>query len=263
MEKTSIIFSPHPDDACLGCGGVISKKIKSGEKVIIVDVTDGRNSHLLTFGIGKDPTPRETAILRKNEEINAMNLLGVPKENIYFLDYEDGFLYENDDDARKKIFEIIKKIKPSEIYIPCLEDSIQDHVFTNIIVKESLKRLNLDVEVYEYFIQARPKFEKTYKKDIIKIDISDEIDKKKTAIQFYKSQITKFSSNQKTPVLEDEFLNYFYNDKELFRKIDSHDNINIVKYLPILFKIKFIIPIYLNLKFRQARLKEFKSSVSL
>ena len=255
MSKTSIIFAPHPDDACLGCGGVISKKIKSGEKVIIVDITDGRYSFWLMFGIDKNPSPKETAIIRKNEEINAMNLFGVLKENIYFLEYEDGFLYEERKEAEKKIFDIIMEKKPSEIYIPCTEDKHLDHVITNMLVMESLKRLDLNMPVYEYFIWARPKIEKTNQANLIKIDISDELERKKTALESYESQITNFSSEQKRPILDNIFLSYFYKNEELFRKSNSNEIKSSVKYLPLLFKIKFLIPVYYNISFRRAREK--------
>ena len=253
MNKTSIFFAPHPDDACLGCGGIISQKIKSGEKVVIVDITDGRYSFWLMFGIDKNPTPKETAIIRKNEEINAMNILGVTKENIYFFEYEDGFLYEKRKKAEKKIFDIIKKEKPSEIYIPCIEDKHLDHVLTNMLVMNSLKRLDYHIYIYEYFIWARPKIEKTNQANLIKIDISDELEGKKKAMDSYKSQTTNFSSEQKRPVLDITFLNYFYKNEELFRKSNSKDYKSRVKFFPFLFKIKFLVPIYYNTLFRRAR----------
>lgn len=255
MKKTNMIFSPHPDDACLGCGGIISQKIKSGENVIIVDITDGRNPFLFMFGIEENPTPTELEDLRKKEEINGMKILGVPKENIYFLDYEDGFLCEKKEEAGKEVLEIIKKNMPSEIYIPALEDKHLDHILTNILIKESLRKLNYNGSTYEYFIWSRQKIEKSDKKDIIKIDISNELSTKKEALQAYKSQVTKISSKQKTPILEEIFVNYFLQNKELFRKVDSYEPVNFLKFLPISIKMKFVTPIA-NLKFKDIRKKQ-------
>jgi len=42
---TATVFSPHPDDETLGCGGTIIKKKRAGAEVKIFYMTDGRKSH--------------------------------------------------------------------------------------------------------------------------------------------------------------------------------------------------------------------------
>jgi hypothetical protein len=81
--------------------------------------------------------------------------------------------------------------------------------------------LTLDVTVYEYYIWTRPIVEKSPSIDLIKIDITDVLHKKKKAIQCYKSQITNFIIHPNKPVLKKTFFNYFYHhrNKQILREI--------------------------------------------
>jgi len=45
LERTAAVFSPHPDDETLGCGGTIIKKKRAGAEVKVFFMTDGRKSH--------------------------------------------------------------------------------------------------------------------------------------------------------------------------------------------------------------------------
>ena len=57
LEHNVIIFSPHPDDETLGCGGTIAKKVKEGYQVKIVFMTDGRNAFSKILKINSCPSP--------------------------------------------------------------------------------------------------------------------------------------------------------------------------------------------------------------
>lgn len=41
MKVDILVLASHPDDAELGCGGVIAKHTRMGHKVAIVDLTKG------------------------------------------------------------------------------------------------------------------------------------------------------------------------------------------------------------------------------
>ncbi len=45
LARSALVFSPHPDDECLGCGGTIIRKKQAGSTVKIVHLTDGSRSH--------------------------------------------------------------------------------------------------------------------------------------------------------------------------------------------------------------------------
>lgn len=109
-ESVCIICAPHPDDETLACGGTIVQKIRDGQTVIIIFMTDGSHSHSHTFGIWSKPSPAELRTIRKFEAIQATSVLGVPRNALYFWDFEDGKLDENDKLAEIKMTRLLNKI---------------------------------------------------------------------------------------------------------------------------------------------------------
>ena len=70
LEQSALVFSPHPDDESLGCGGTILKKKQAGANVKIVHVSDGGASSALI--------PREElTAMRRMECMDAGRALGV------------------------------------------------------------------------------------------------------------------------------------------------------------------------------------------
>ena len=64
LEQSALVFSPHPDDESLGCGGTILKKKQAGANVKLVHVSDGGASTTLI--------PREElTAMRKKECVDA------------------------------------------------------------------------------------------------------------------------------------------------------------------------------------------------
>ena len=225
-EKTIVVFAPHPDDETWGCGGTIAKKIKEEYEVIIVVITDGRHAFSQVLGIDSDPTPEELKQIRKEEVIRSTKILGVPKKNLVFLDFEDGKLEKHEKEVEEKIIEIIKKYSPIEVYFPYIKDYHPDHKATNRIVRRCLQKLGLTCMRYQYSItqgyaRIGPLIERMlnlFKNNMIKVDISEFIDLKEKATKEFRSEISIISSKQKKPLAEkvDIFLKSketFYTDK--------------------------------------------------
>ena len=85
--KTVMVFSPHPDDDLFGAGGTLALLARNQNKIIIVVYTnDNKGSYDLEM------TSERLARIRKAEQEEAMKTLGIPKENIIWLGYEDGEL---------------------------------------------------------------------------------------------------------------------------------------------------------------------------
>jgi len=85
--KTIVVFAPHPDDDTFYCGGTLAKLAKKGNKVIIAIYTnDNKGSYDLEM------TSERLAQIRKAEEEAACAVLGIPKENIIWMGYDDGEL---------------------------------------------------------------------------------------------------------------------------------------------------------------------------
>jgi LmbE family N-acetylglucosaminyl deacetylase len=68
-----VIVSPHPDDETLGAGGFIASQRSRGIDVAVIAVTDGENAYSNRPELGN---------LRKVEQENALECLGVPKQKI-------------------------------------------------------------------------------------------------------------------------------------------------------------------------------------
>jgi LmbE family N-acetylglucosaminyl deacetylase len=92
-----LVFSPHPDDGCLGAAGLIRSVLKAGGRVQMVYMTNGdgfpagveKVDHLL------QPTAtdyRSYGAARRGEALKAMSILGVKAREVIFLGFPDGGL---------------------------------------------------------------------------------------------------------------------------------------------------------------------------
>jgi LmbE family N-acetylglucosaminyl deacetylase len=202
-----IVFSPHPDDMALGCGGTIAKKASEGYEVYLVMLTDGRHAFTHKLGIAVEPSPEEVKQMRKAEFIKAAEMLGVPEKNLIFFDYEDGTLAEHEREAEEKAIEIIEKHWPADMYYPFRRDCHLDHRATNRIVRRALQRLKY-AGSYEYSIThtythvgpVMEKFLSVLRRDEVWEDISAFVSLKKRVLDEYKSVMTIISSKQKEPL---------------------------------------------------------------
>ena len=89
-----LIFAPHNDDETLAQGGVIANAVKNGNEVKVVIATNGDGYTFATmeefrkfFPSGQDYI--KMGNVRQQESINALNVLGLKKENVIFLSYPD------------------------------------------------------------------------------------------------------------------------------------------------------------------------------
>lgn len=107
MKRRYLVVSPHPDDLDFGCGGTIAKLAKEGNVVEELIVSDGsKGSHKVGFGGAK------LARIREKEQQAAATVLGAT--NVYFLKEKDGEL-ENTSRLRKKLVEVMRKVKPNVV----------------------------------------------------------------------------------------------------------------------------------------------------
>lgn len=217
-----VVFAPHPDDDILCCGGTIIKKLKTGFDVSIVYMTDGSKA-LYDLGVYTDPSPSELKQIRRNEAIRGANLLGVKTENLYFLDNEDAKLHY-DTYVINDIHDILKKIKPQEIYFPSRKDAHSDHKNTYLIVMDALRTIELRSNIYLYM--ACPKYAsldyiykwlyRIFEKRYIENDISEFLSQKYFSLLQHKSQITVINSKQRRPVISHQTLKRLLTNNEYF-----------------------------------------------
>jgi LmbE family N-acetylglucosaminyl deacetylase len=109
-EVRILVFAPHPDDETIGFGGLLRDAVVNGTRVHVVVVTDGdayvdacyfwkngcpRGSCPPGAGPVSECTPGDLAefgLVRRQESIAALRLLGVPEGAVTFWGYPDSKL---------------------------------------------------------------------------------------------------------------------------------------------------------------------------
>lgn len=222
MSKKIIVFTPHPDDETLGCGGTIAKRISEGYDVLIVVMTDGRHAFLNIFGIDSDPTPEELKEIRKEEVKRAVGILGVPEENLIFLDFVDRTLENNEEKAEEKVAEILSENRPMEVYFPYKRDGHPDHRAAYRIVRNSIRKSGISALTYQYSITHKyarvgsivDVFLNFLRLNMVRVDVSKFLLLKETAIKEFRSELTAVSSRQHKPIING--VKKFLNSEEMF-----------------------------------------------
>jgi len=213
-----LIFSPHPDDDVLACGGTIINKLAEGNQVFITYMTDGRHSHSdhNMQGIPGCPTPEELKEIRRKEAISAEYLLGVPERNLFFLDYEDRILENFVSEAKVRVKQIVDDITPKEVYYPHETDFHRDHKATAAIVTSVLDKSTHVCQRFTYVIWRQPDTKLDNRSPTKKSLIIDVLELKKKALYEHKSQIGILFPMQPEPILRSNFVETFLSKHEEF-----------------------------------------------
>lgn len=201
MKVDILAIGAHPDDVELSCGGTLAKEIAAGKKIAILDLTRGE--------LGT----RGNAEIRLKEATKAAEILGVSAR--YNLDFADGF-FKNNREHQEKIITYIRDLQPDMVLCNATEDRHPDHGRAAALVSEScflsgLQKVETSFEgkkqqpwrpkqLYHYiqWNNATPNFV---------VDISNQIEVKRAAIQAYDSQFYKPNSNEPdTPISTQNFL---------------------------------------------------------
>lgn len=179
-KKRVLIFSPHPDDDVISMGGTFDRLVEQGHEVHIAYQTSGNiavaDHEALKFAevakemnfyqdngfmsdiIKQVTSKKDNAIdsveirklkgcIRRSESLAATRYLGVPDENVHFLNmpfYETGSIMKKPlgEEDIKIMCDIIEKIKPHQIYAAGdLSDPHGTHRVSLNALFESLKIL--------------------------------------------------------------------------------------------------------------------------
>lgn len=95
MSKPAVFFVPHQDDEFLTQGPLIHQHIEAGRDVYVIMMSDGQSSGVRSL-LEKEGYPLSQSAFSKardREALDCLNRLGVPVENIYFENLEDGGSY--------------------------------------------------------------------------------------------------------------------------------------------------------------------------
>ena len=191
-----LVFSPHPDDAELLCGGLLLKAKLAGKRTGVIDLTQGE--------LGT----RGTIATRRAETKAANRILGLDaRENLRL---RDGHLIE-ERTLRSALVKSLRKHRPKWVLAPHWEDQHPDHA----AVGEAI--------LHAAFMAGVPKFEPANARGVasadslpyrptqvlhynnrygiiadVVFDISDVFEKKMKLVACYASQFGPGNSSAKT-----------------------------------------------------------------
>lgn len=173
-----LILATYPGDDIFACGGIIKKYTKNGKRISILYFCDG--------SMGNKSAIRDSSLVikRKRESREAARILGVKENNLVFWGFKDHKLAPHATNI-KALSNLLINIKPDVIFLPTLFEMNSDsHELNNIFTDV----LNIYGSSLEYFaIWTYEFFTPLYPNKII--DISDQIDFKKKAMDCFTSQL--------------------------------------------------------------------------
>ena len=201
MKLKILAIGAHPDDIELSCAGTILKEIASGNKVGVLDLTQGE--------LGT----RGSAELRLKEADASAKILGLScRENLGF---KDGF-FQNNEAHQIAIARILRKYRPDVVLSNARVDRHPDHARASKLISDAcfysgLRRIETELngESQEAW---RPKVIYNYIQDrfIVPdfvVDVSPFVDQKMEAIKAFKSQF--YSPGSKEPESPLTMKNFF------------------------------------------------------
>ena len=207
-DEKWLFFAPHDDDIVIGAGLTFLAGIHLGVDVHAAVVTNGRMGYCLPemFGTIKQ--------IRKEEARESFRFLGLPENNLYQFDYDDGDLphkagrwfTDDPNDTRaiagavglqNTMVWLLRKVNPTRVFLPNRLDLHPDHSIVNSELIMSIFHaqgriwpelgppLALIPKLYEYatyndFIAA----------PTLRVRVSDDLfEKRLEGIALYKSQL--------------------------------------------------------------------------
>ncbi|GHU69610.1 hypothetical protein FACS189413_08790 [Bacteroidia bacterium] len=84
-----LILAPHPDDEIFGCAGLIQHCLQQKKRIQVVILTGGENAYDKSL-IDKENLTEA----RRNLTLKAAQIIGLPSENIHFLNWGDGKIHD-------------------------------------------------------------------------------------------------------------------------------------------------------------------------
>ena len=181
-----LVISPHHDDETIGCGGSICLHIANGDEVSIAFVFAGWSA------VPSIVDKKEAAIIIQNEAREACKELGV--EKVIELSFEDR-VCNPDEDMTRSFVKVLREVSPNLVYIPHSDDGDREHRIVNKVSQEALW-----ISSSDYFPELGKKINsvrfvlgyevwKPLQRHQYFNNISDVIERKKNALEKYKSQL--------------------------------------------------------------------------
>ncbi len=111
-DKTILVVTPHPDDETFSAGGTLAMLANNGNDIqILIYTTDNAGSNDPTM------TRERLAAIRKAEEEDACEVLGIDSRNITWLGHDDGMLeYVDQKQLTMQVVREIRRHRPDAVF---------------------------------------------------------------------------------------------------------------------------------------------------
>ncbi len=179
MEPLDVLaFSPHPDDAEIGCGGALALAARRGQRVGLVDLTDGERA------------TRGSPERRAAEKEEATRTLGLSER--IALGLPDGGLGQSRE-AIALVVDVLRDSSPRTVLVPNDVDRHPDHEEAARLVRRgcfeaglgSVGNGALHRPAHQFSYMAHSPFDPSFV-----LDISEVWEQKQAAVTCYRSQFS-------------------------------------------------------------------------
>lgn len=126
MQRHIVSIHAHPDDAEMLCAGTLALLAARGQRITIVTMTPGDKG-------SRELSPDEIARKRRDEGRRAAALIGAEYVCAEFRD----LMIFNDDPSRRRIVELIRRLRPDIILTSSPADYLCDHEATSVLVRDA------------------------------------------------------------------------------------------------------------------------------
>jgi N-acetylglucosamine malate deacetylase 1 len=206
-----VLVIPHMDDEVLACGGLIAR-LPSKHRIQLIYATDGMRSPTPVVP-GRDTSTPDLGEVRITESVAAMRVLGVPRDNLHFLRLPEAELGRHRATLEGHLRYLLATLRPDHIFIPFRYDRHPDHLVVNHVLTRGLAMGWVTAQLVEYFVYYRWRL--LPRRDIrryiapehlLKVEISDVAKQKRTALDCFHSQTTRYYPWQTRPILTAKLL---------------------------------------------------------
>lgn len=220
-----LIVAPHMDDELLACGGVMAR-LPEKEHIYVVYATDGMKSPSPI--LPHDQISPDLGEVRRKESVEAVGLLGVPRENLAFLQLPEARLDSHIAALRHALLETIDSITPDCILMPFRFDRHPDHLAINQVLTDLHKQGQIRAQLIEYFVYYRWRLlpgrdVRRYirRSCLYAVDTQTVAAQKRKALDCFRSQTTIFYDWQTRPILTSHLLDEVSQSPEYFVRWDA------------------------------------------
>lgn len=144
----ALVIAPHADDETLGCGGLLAAKSALGQPIAVAFLTDSAGPR----------GDRSLSAQRSAEARAALQLLGVPAAQTYFLDAPDGRLDRltvgEAASLESRLTVLLQQYRPAEVFLPFLGGGSTEHDAASWLTRAALTRAGQQPRLWEYPIWA-------------------------------------------------------------------------------------------------------------